>query len=297
MSGPESCVCLYIRNLVSTLTNKKQFKTTASELQKLTVTFGISAEKYLLGVFLQDIDFKDPRTASGGKDQFKVQFLNQAITQFSTKPEFLDYFSQVFPSGDIEEFFDDFARTLHLTLPVQLLLALSLALSSTPHVSRAGTLILKTRVKEYFSTGKPQRIPSYAIHSILYVLRTSPDFTEDEACNEWIEFLLLGNAIDDRINYLPLLKEGKETYNLPEIRSTIVNEIKNSLSLAEVLEDLGPFSSQSMQTMREVIMEFPDIKEAEMAEALAVMCEKTNDTLDQESRVISAVYSSVHHED
>lgn len=152
-------------------------------------------------------------------------------------------------------------------------------------------------LKEYFALGKPQRIPTYAIHSILFVLRNYAEFVEEEACNEWIEFLLLGNPIEDRIYYLPLLKEGKETYNLPEVRPTIVNDIKNSLSLAEVLEDLGPYCSQSIATMREVFSDFPDIKEAEMAEVLAVMCEKTSDTLDQESRVISSVYSSVHQED
>ena len=296
MTGLESCVCQHIKNLVGSLTNKKQFKPVSSELQKLVSTFGIPAEKYLFSVLLQEIDFKDPRTASGSKDQFKLQFLAQAIQIYSSKPTFLDYFSQIFPSGDIEEFLECFVKIINLSLLIQLVLSVSLALSSTPHVARAGLLILKSKLQIYISQNKPQKIPSFALHCILYIIRTSNEFS-DPVYKEWPNFLIANNLIDDKSKFLPLLQEAKENFNLGESKLNIIGEIKSSLSLAEILEDMGPFCSQTPSTLREVLSNFPEIREGEMAEVLAVLCEKCTDMLDYESRVVSATFSSVKQED
>lgn len=296
MTSLESCVCQHIKNLVGSLTNKKQFKPVSSELQKLVSTFGVAAEKFLFSVLLQEIDFKDPRTASGSKDQFKLQFLTQIIQIYSVKPAFLDYFSQIFPSGDIEEFLESFVKILNLTTLTQIVLSVSLALSSTPHVARAGLLILKSKLQLYISQNKPQRIPSFALHCILYLLRTSNEFSEG-SCKDWPNFLISNNMLDDKSKFLPLLGETKESFNLGDSKATIIGEIKSSLTLAEILEDMGPHCSQSQSTLREVLSNFPDIRESEMAEVLAVLCEKCTDMLDYESRVISATFSSVKQED
>ena len=297
MSSLESCVGQHIRNLVSALTNKKQYKATAAELQKIVSTFGTAAEKLLLGVLLQEIDFKDPRTAAGSKDQFKVQFLKQAISNLSERAEFVDYFSQVFPSGEIEEVFEEFVKTLHLALPAQLLLALSISMSSTPHVARAGIAILKAKVAEYHSLGKPQRIPAHSLHSVLYVMRTHPEFTSDRNTYNWIQFLLMSNPVGDNTLLLPLLQEGPETFNQRDLDPRVMVQVSASLGLSEVLEDLGPLSMQNEATLREIFSEFRDVKESEMAEVLAVMCEKCAEVVDFESRVVSATFSALTRQD
>lgn len=268
----------------------------SSELQKLVSTFGIAAEKYLFSVLIQEIDFKDPRTASGSKDQFKLQFLTQALGIYSAKPAFLDYFSQIFPSGDIEEFLECFAKTISLNILIQLVISVSLTLSSTPHVARAGLYILKSKLQIYISQNKPQRIPSYALHCMLYIIKTSTEFSE-QACKDWPAFLTSNNLVEEKSKLLPLIQESKENYNLNESKTNIIGEVKNSLTLAEILEDMGPVCSQSPSTLREVLSNFPEIREGEMAEVLAVMCEKCSDMLDYESRVISATFSSVKQED
>ena len=296
MTSLESCVCQHIKNLIGSLTNKKQFKPVSSELQKLVSTFGIAAEKYLFSVLIQDIDFKDPRTVSGSKDQFKLQFLTQAIQVYSSKPAFLDYFSQIFPSGDIEEFLECFTRTTSIGLLTQIVISVSLALSSTPHVARAGLGILKSRLHTYIGQNKPQRIPPYALHCILYIIKTSAEFSE-HPCREWPNFLISNGLLEEKSKLLPLIQDSKENYNLGEPKMQIIGEIKNSLTLAEILEDMGPLCSQSPSTLREVLSNFPEIREGEMAEVLAVMCEKCTDVLDYESRVISATFSSVKQED
>ena len=296
MTSLESCVCQHIKNLVGSLTNKKQFKPVSSELQKLVSTFGISAEKYLFSILLQEIDFKDPRTASGSKDQFKLQFLTQVIQVYSSKPAFLDYFSQIFPSGEIEDFLECFVKTINLALLIQLVISVSLALSSTPHVARAGLAILKSKLQIYILQNKPQRIPPYALHCILYIIKTSSEFSESFS-KEASNFLISNNLLEDKSKFLPLLQEPKENYNLGDSKINIIAEIKNSLTLAEILEDMGPFCSQSPSTLREVLSNFPEIREGEMAEVLSVLCEKCTDMLDYESRVISATFSSVKQED
>lgn len=206
MTSLESCVCSHIKTLVSALNQKKQFKVTSQELHKILMTFGPPAEKFMFGVLLQEIDFKDPRVLSGPKDQTKVQFLSQAISNYSLNSSFLDYFSQVFPTGEIEEFFEDFCKALGLSLAVQLLLALSLGFSSTPHVSRAGMCLLKQKLRKYHTFGKPQSMPAYAVHSILYVLRTHAEFVSDPGTVEWPGFLMLSSVGND-ILFLPLSAE------------------------------------------------------------------------------------------
>mmetsp|Transcript_25499 Transcript_25499/g.4235 ORF Transcript_25499/g.4235 Transcript_25499/m.4235 type:complete len:110 (+) Transcript_25499:172-501(+) len=109
----------------------------------------------MLSTLLQEIDFKDRRTALASKNQFKVQFLNQELSNLSVKPEFLDYFSQIFPTGDIEQTFEDIVHTLNFSLPVQLLLALSLALSSNVRISGVGIQILKHKLMDYYNLGRP----------------------------------------------------------------------------------------------------------------------------------------------
>ena len=296
MINLESCVSQHIKNLVSSLTNKKQFKAVSSELSKLVSTFGIAAEKYMFSVLLQDIEFKDPRTISSSKDQFKVMFLVSAMQTYSLKPAFLDYFSQIFPSGDIEEFFDIFTKILSLPAVTQLIIAVSLSLSSTPHVARAGVGILKSKLNNYLQTQKPQKIPSYAFHCILYLLKSSSEFSEN-TYKEWSSQLSTSLQVEEKSKILPLLNEGKENFNLVETKNFVLSEIKSSLTLAEILEDMGPYCSQALTTLREIFSNFPEIREAEMAEVLAVMCEKCSDVLDYESRVISATFSSVKQED
>lgn len=296
MISLESCVSQHIKNLVSSLTNKKQFKGVSTELNKLVSTFGIAAEKHMFSVLLQDIEFKDPRTISGSKDQFKIMYLQGAIQAYSAKPAFLDYFSQIFPSGDIEEFFDLFAKILNLQPVTQLIIAVSLSLSSTPHVARAGLSILKSKLGSYLSIQKPQKIPPYAFHCILYLIKNSSEFA-DPQCKDWTNLLSNSLQAEEKSKILPFLNEGKENFNLVENKNHLISEMKSSLTLAEILEDMGPYCSQSLVTLREILSNFPEIREAEMAEVLSVLCEKCSDVVDYESRVISATFSSVKQED
>jgi CCR4-NOT transcription complex subunit 1 len=301
MSTLESCVCQQIRTLVTSLNNKKQFKATESELHKLLDTFGTPAEKYLLGVLLLEINFKDQKAVNATRDMYKVQLLKQELANLSTRPAFLDYFSQVIPAGDVEEFFEDFVRTLHLALPVQLLLALSLSTSFIPNTSRVGLTILKQKLKEYFNFGRPQRIPTHALHALLSLLRTHPEFTKltgEEAAlmHESIRFLIDSNPLEQNPEnnaFLPLLSLPPDTHNLP--LGAKGGEI--AMTLGEVLEDLGPICSSTPHSFREVLNEFPHVNEIEMAEAFIVLCNKSSEIADYETRVVASVLGAVQRED
>ncbi len=56
---------------------------------------GLDAEKFLLTLLFQSLDFKDPKVQNGTKENAKTQFLTQHLTSSSNHSNFVDYFAQV----------------------------------------------------------------------------------------------------------------------------------------------------------------------------------------------------------
>ena len=112
-SSLNHAVFIQIKNLIQGLINKKVMRNVKNELLavntknhyksrlikffflQLVDSLGNEAEKYMFICLFESIDFKDPKTHSGARDQLKTQLLTQRLTSCSSHSTFMDYFSQV----------------------------------------------------------------------------------------------------------------------------------------------------------------------------------------------------------
>ena len=289
-----------IKNLIASLTNKKQYKAVENELQHLVTSFGVAAEKFMFTQLFAEIDFKDPGTASGAKYQFKCQFLNQQLSNLSAKPEFLDYFSLTFTQSDVDDFLEDLVRVLHLSLPVQLIVSLSFVQSSRPEVARSGAAILRRKLRDYHQMGRPQLLPSYALYLILHYIKSNPELQrsgDSGGLKEWTQFLIDSNSFDftngDNVHFLPFYQYQVDTYNLtPIVKTDFMPLVRKSVSLAGLLEDLGPDCTNTAAALQDVFEVLVTVGEKDMAEALSVICDSLSGVSTPESRLSLATFGA-----
>lgn len=289
-----------IKNLIANLTNKKQYKAVTNELHNLVNAFGVAAEKFMFTQLFSEIDFKDPGTASGVKYQFKCQFLNGQLSSLSEKPEFLDYFSLTFTQTDVDDFLEDLVRVLHLSLPVQLIVSLSFVQSSRQDVARTGAAILRRKLRDYHQMGRPQRLPSYALYLILHHLKSNPDLQrsgDSSGLKEWTQFLIDSNVFDfsigDNVHFLPFYQNQADSYNLtPVIKTDFIPLVRKSVSLAGLLEDLGPDCTSTAGTLHDVFGVLMTVGEKDMAEALSVICDSLSGVSTPESRLSLSTFTA-----
>ena len=303
MSSLESCVSAQIKNLIANLTNKKQYKTVATELTHLVSAFGVAAEKFMFTQLFAEIDFKDAGTVSGAKYQFKCQFLNQQLSNLSARAEFLDYFSLTFTQTDVDDFLEDLVKVLHLSLPVQLIVSLSFVQSSKADVVRAGATILRRKLRDYHQMGRPQTLPSYALYLILHHIKSNPDLQRSgdiSGLKEWTQFLIDSNTFDfsngDNVHFLPFYQYQVDTYNLTSVVKTdFMPLVRKSVSLAGLLEDLGPDCTSTAGTLQDVFGVLMTVGEKDMAEALSVVCDSLSGVSTPESRLSLSTFTAFKH--
>lgn len=160
-----------------------------------------------------------------------------------------------------------------------LIIALSLYESSLSETDRAESVALvKQKLQEYQTSGafKTEPIEEYALHRLLFIFKTSPDF---EDANELRKFLvehhqikpfqnvaLRATMIDtDLVNQNPtfedpansLIRLGSGLSHLPQVSKL--------LEPWEVLIDLGHYSSYNYQMLTMALQDFKDINEKTMA--------------------------------
>jgi hypothetical protein len=133
------------------------------------------------------------RTAKDKSEAEKVQLLSQELTRASMKPEFLSYFFDILKSingGDIskqkmDEFLKEITKRLKLNSQIQLLIALSILESAEDDKSYQDALALVKQKLEYLhSNGKPEQLPDYAIHRILFLFDHVPELANDPDLRE-----------------------------------------------------------------------------------------------------------------
>ena len=69
----------------------------------------------------------------------------------------------------------ELAKRLKLPLVSQILVALSIAESCREEAVAEAIKVLKNKLLDYVHAGKPEALPDYAIHRIMYLLSTHPE--------------------------------------------------------------------------------------------------------------------------
>ena len=97
IQGFGSIVFAQIRYLVVNL-NKKNQKSSTSEIAHLLRMYGQGAFIYLIQCLVEEIDFRDAKLQ---KDQLKVQLLAQEFGKLAGKPNFTQAVTQIFGSATL----------------------------------------------------------------------------------------------------------------------------------------------------------------------------------------------------
>ena len=97
IQGFGSIVFAQIRYLVVNL-NKKNQKSSMSEIAHLLGMYGEGAFIYLIQCLVEEIDFRDAKLQ---KDQLKVQLLAQEFGKLAGKPNFTQAVTQIFGSATL----------------------------------------------------------------------------------------------------------------------------------------------------------------------------------------------------
>ncbi|CAM9443097.1 unnamed protein product [Choristocarpus tenellus] len=194
-----------IRYLVTNLT-KKNLKSSIAELNQLIALYGEDARLFLLQCLVEETGFKEQKAHSHhpGKDAQKIQLLQLEVAQATAEPNFVTAVCRALegsaagvekdnraeahtrhtgrgggqshqqgPHRITEEFLSGFCRSLKLSPPQQVAVALGLARSQNPFVSKEGVKFLIARVPGLAGGGG--HLSAEALHSLVELVNLNED--------------------------------------------------------------------------------------------------------------------------
>jgi len=218
---------------------------------------------------ITQIDWKDVKLQQ--KDQYRIQYLYQRVVQLSAQPNFPSMICQAFadaPPGD--SFFQLFAKTLKLTLPQQVSVALGLTHSLNIDLKVMANDFLKGALP--MLTKLDEKFTDYFSHELLVYLQTV-EFPEKDTV---IESLRRAS----NLSQLPMvlvhpdqndLKRNFKRENRAK-QAPYLQELAKSFSPADVMSDLGYISCASAENLKKVLHQFPlPLSASSIAEVIGMM--------------------------
>jgi len=252
--------------------NKKNTKSSVTEIHHLIDLYGHDAFLYLLRSLVSNIDFRDPKP----KDQTKLQLLHQEIVQLVKQPNFASCICQAIEAIEHlqEDFVSNFSKALKLSPQHELLIALGLAHSVDPNIKQEGLKFLKNKVAD-LQLATLKVLPDNVLHTLLYVLRT-------EGLSKQAQSVIKGmqKATPVSQTVAPLLSEGadvniansKEAYIRDSKKpDALVTEIAGMCHISSMMEDIGYSCCESAVSFKDLLSQFPELKEADIAQIIGVM--------------------------
>jgi CCR4-NOT transcription complex subunit 1 len=117
-------------------------------------------------------------------------------------------------------------------------------------------------------------LPESVLHSLLYFFKTHEGFAKQEA--NVMRALTKHNPTP--LSVLPLTEAGASANarieHIPRITpdpNVLLTKVANSCRVADLLEDLGYSCCSSIATLKEVLQQFPALREADVASIVALM--------------------------
>lgn len=113
--------------------------------------------------------------------------------------------------------------------------------------------------------------------------------------SEEIKFLIETNSSDKPFDFKPLFVKGLENHIVAETKdvTSLMKFAPKALKPTGVLQDLGPVCTQSVQTLSQVLSDFPEMNEEEILEALLMMNNSPTDVDDEEARTANLTFQAV----
>eukprot|EP01045_Picozoa_sp_COSAG04_P035455 COSAG04_NODE_8193_length_1008_cov_1.465347_1_plen_313_part_10 len=249
-----------------------------AQLNHLVELYGHDARLYLLRCLVDHIDFRDQKS---GKDALKVGLLNQELAKVSSRQNFVSIVCQALEQVSItEDFLQIFVKMVKLSLPHQVALALALAHSLDKAVQEEAGKFLKSKLSDPNSFAA---LPKQMQHDLLFFLRTRDGFTrqrnallqylrnafpEDEA-PAVLGPLLFADSHEMACLRRPFISDVESAVQLESL--SISSQMSTACSAADLIKDLGYSCTSSVSNLEEVLAQYPNTNEEDLAHIVGMM--------------------------
>eukprot|EP01048_Picozoa_sp_COSAG05_P024906 COSAG05_NODE_6084_length_1025_cov_1.123110_1_plen_256_part_10 len=235
---------------------------------------------------MDHIDFRDQKS---GKDALKVTLLNQELAKVSGRQNFVSIVCQALENVSItEDFMGVFVKMVKLSLPHQVSLALALAQSLDKAVQEEAGKFLKSKLSDPNSFAA---LPKQMHHDLLYFLQTRDGFSRQR--NSMLQYLRSAFPDDEAPAVLhplffvdsgemaclrrPLVEQIEMASQLQSL--SISSQMTNACSAADLIKDLGYSCTSSVEALMEVLAQYPNTDEEDLAHIVGMMA-ATHSSLD-----------------
>ena len=275
---------------------------------------------------LDQIELKEGSKASKDKmESVKIMLLNQELTRASLKPEFLSYFSEVSRptrfsnvlqimhsvqgsenKSKPHEFLEELVKRLKLDIQSQILVTLSL-LESSEDAKEISEIVqlFKQKLIDFHVNGKPEQLPEYAIHRILFLFDTIPELQLDAELRQPKQLIIETNA-NKYSQFTPLRSSLHQDISQVNSHSdmpsyTILRDgcglehlefAQKVLQPWEILIDIGHSSSYMYDFLLKTLSEFKGIDEKIMAMTLLQLAIHHQEKDDHISKIVYNTFES-----
>ncbi|PRP81377.1 hypothetical protein PROFUN_11064 [Planoprotostelium fungivorum] len=248
-----------IRFLLTNL-NRKNFKSSTTEIHQLVDQYGHDAYLCLLRSLISNIDLKDQK---GQKDQLRIQLLCQEIGQIQKEHNSVSLLSQAFDGiTPSEDFILNFSKLLKLPPAQEILVGISLAHSLIPAFREEGIRYLNKRLAD-LPDSVVKSLPENTLYNLLLTLRTNPLLAQQTE-----SFVKQASRLEQiPLHIAPLLDRDTMASHTEENAT----DLSKSIEVAGILSEMGPASSDNMDRFREFLQQFPNLKEQDVAVLLGMM--------------------------
>lgn len=305
-----SIVFAQIRYLVVNL-NKKNQKSSVSEIAHLLGLYGESAFVYLLRCLTEEIDFRDPKLQ---KDQLKVQLLCQEYAKLMSLPNHATILCDVLKVATVstqEDFLGALCKAVKASTAQQIAMGLALAQCADGQLSSDGLKLLKAKLTDL---GVPPHnradgvtsLSESLLHSLLFFLERREGLTKQRTALLKIlhQFYPQEKA---PLSMLPLLYGAEGEHSPGDLNSRFVFDadrtrslslsrqtalIAKRMELADLMQDLGYSCCTTTKCLVEVLGEFSEVEVAAVGAAIGMMA-RTVSSLDDSLSLHSAFSMAV----
>eukprot|EP01064_Diplonema_japonicum_P022359 TRINITY_DN3206_c1_g1_i1.p1 TRINITY_DN3206_c1_g1~~TRINITY_DN3206_c1_g1_i1.p1 ORF type:complete len:2330 (+),score=775.33 TRINITY_DN3206_c1_g1_i1:81-6992(+) len=264
-----------IKHLLQTLT-KTNYAQQVLEIEKLTGKIGEEAYRLLLLLLFQDVSAvagaSNGQSNAQSPEQLKIKLLSQELQKLPKYPNFITIASGIVSAKLMEgrtPFLQDLVKCVSMPLPVQLALGLAFSHSCEPKVQEDGQKFLKNKLGE-ITPNAVKTLPECLVHHLLYYIQTTEVFTEQAKILMQLESLR-----QSLLSLHPLNVGQKELQQLKkkhdEDQVKLPSSCLEELSLAGIMDELGPGCTTTVPNFTAVVDQFPRITAKAVGKAIGMM--------------------------
>ena len=271
-----SAVAAQLQHQLLTL-NKTSYAGNSMEIERLLSRFGEDAYRTLLTLLVRDIAATSLgnafSSASQSPEALKMKLLSQELQKLPKYPNFISIASGLITARQLEgrqHFLQDLVKGASWPLPVQLALGLAFAHSGEPEVQADGHRFLKNKLAEGVLPNAVKTLPECLVYHLLYCIQTTEVFTEQAKILMQLESLRQSMLSLNPLNFgskeLVQVKKKRE-----EEQARLPSLCQEELSLAGVMEELGPGCTATPQAFMSVVEMFSRIHPRAVGRAVGLM--------------------------